>query len=279
MATLTTTRTYWGYTLLLAGFVTGIGSLMPNMELNTLLPFLGNLALVACLVPMAQHIPGTRLSRILQLGGFTYLVMYLNTGIELHFFSTTSTTEYVRHYGFGLFYTFIATTGIVYFFGSPGSYTPYAVQWQQFWAQRVWGQWLWRIPVAAFVYIVLYLLVGAMAYQFTAPYYTDPIYGLNLLVPALDLIFRVQILRSLLYVLILCMVMVSFSGSRRKLALLAGLALFVLGGLTPLLSNTDWPLALRFYHTIEIFFQNMGAGYIMVYLIYPKQEHILKGVS
>ena len=195
-------------------------------------------------------------------------VMTLGTGIELQIFSTTEAETISLYFVNGLWQQAIYAFVIAWHF-RPDQEEAFEGAFRRHWMQRTPVQWFLRIALAMFLYILLYFVVGAVAYQFTGPYYNDLSNGLELTIPGLDLILQVQVLRSFLYVLSLSSVIAGFAGSKKRLAFLAGTVLFMLGGFTPLLAQQEWPAALRFYHTVEILLQNFPAGWIMVYLLKP----------
>lgn len=112
----------------------------------------------------------------------------------------------------------------------------------------------------------------ALAFHFTRPYYTDPAYGLNLRLPNPGLVLKLEVVRGFMYVLTAYLLIAGVRRKRRQLALLVGLVLFVLGGLSPLVSAWHWPMALRFYHAVEIFLQNFVTGFLLVYLLSAPKE-------
>ena len=90
------------------------------------------------------------------------------------------------------------------------------------------------IVLGGLVYALLYLVAGAIAFQFTGPYYTDPAYGLSLTVPPLYVVLLAQIIRGPLFGLFLWPFVATANTSRAHTATLAALALFVIGGFEPL---------------------------------------------
>ena len=76
-----------------------------------------------------------------------------------------------------------------------------------------------------------------------------------------------QVVRGFIFVLVVFLVVSGLRLAKAKQALLIGMGLFILGGLTPLVAAEVWPVALRFYHTVEIFFQNFTAGAVLAYLL------------
>jgi hypothetical protein len=121
------------------------------------------------------------------------------------------------------------------------------------WHARSALNWTARILTATFVYVVLYVVVGATAYTYTKPYYEE-MAGLALHTPAIETVFAAQAMRGVVYALAALAFAVT---TPRPRSTLIAMGLFAgLGGVAPLVGNTAWPLELRIAHTIEILFQN-----------------------
>ncbi len=254
--------------LLLFSFLDDFSNSTPRPLKATLLLVPGLYMLTLLMGLISHSLPLKKASRASALFVFSYTVMTICTGIELQIFSTTETPEMIRYYlngawQLGLYSLLIATSF------KPDHESSFRSKMNEHAAQKPWYAWIWRVPTAMMVYIVLYMIAGAIAFEFTKPYYTDPSYGLNLEIPPISLILWVQVARSFIYILALLPLIVCLSGSRFRTSWIAGLALFMLGGFIPLLSNHEWPVALRVYHTIEIFFQNMPTGMLLVYILRP----------
>lgn len=121
------------------------------------------------------------------------------------------------------------------------------------WRARGAANWTLRIVAAAFVYVVLYVVIGAAFYTYTKPYY-DEMAGLALHTPDIATVLTAQAVRSVIYALAALTFALTTPRSRSTLiavGLFAGL-----GGIAPLVGNAEWPLELRVAHAIEILFQN-----------------------
>lgn len=143
--------------------------------------------------------------------------------------------------------------------------------------KRAWYSWVWRILVCALIYLILYLVVGGIFYvNFFKPYYEDPSYALTPPETSPEFfkwLIPLQIFRGALYALVLLPLCLSLNMSRIHLALLLGALLYLLGGFAPLIMpNPYMPDKLRFYHGIEIFFQNFPPGIAIAYLLAPKRK-------
>jgi hypothetical protein len=129
--------------------------------------------------------------------------------------------------------------------------------------------WSWRYLASAATYVVLYFVTGAINYSLvTRPYYESHVGGL--VVPEPGTVLAVALLESLIFPLAVLPLLYALPASRRRRALLAGAALFVLGGLIPLLISTSLPIFLRSTSAVEIFFQKFPAGAAAALLIGPE---------
>ena len=234
--------------------------------------------LLTCVLGLISESLKWRLSvRMMTLFSLSYGVLTLGTGIELQVFSTIDPAVIALYFFNGLWHQAVYIFSVVYFF-RPTLEEDFEIHFRQFWQQRRLPSWVLRISLAMMSYILLYFIVGAVAFQYTEPFYTSLASDLSLKIPPLEVILQTQVMRSLIYVLGLMSIIAGFMGSKRMLALLAGCALFMLGGLAPLLANNEWPPILRYYHMIEIFFQNFTAGLCMVYLLKPSTPRIVQPI-
>jgi hypothetical protein len=127
------------------------------------------------------------------------------------------------------------------------------------------GIWL-RLPLVALSYIVLYLVAGSLILPFVRHFYMSS--GL-VDIPPLGVILATQVVRGLVYAVSLMPLLRRMEGRRRHAALLAGLALSVLGGIAPLLLPLDdiLPPEVRAVHMLEIFCSNFLLGVIAAFLL------------
>ncbi|HLU25083.1 MAG TPA: hypothetical protein VKZ58_05210 [Longimicrobiales bacterium] len=228
----------------------------------------------ALLAVLTRSLPGTRRSRAVLLAGAVFGIMQLGTLVEYAVFSTAPPAEIVRRLASGLCATVLFLGLATWLFRGPAE-TAAVVAPPRF---GVFGR-AWRAVVATLAYVVLYLVVGAIAFQFTAPFYTDPAYGLDLQVPGLGAILITQFLRVPIFLCALWPLVGRLAMPRGRAALLGGAVLFLLGGLVPLLAVTEWPARLRIYHSIEIFLQNAPTGMLIAWLGTRRAEAALAGRS
>lgn len=133
------------------------------------------------------------------------------------------------------------------------------------WEARGLANWVLRLALAAFVYIALYVVVGAAAYTYTKPFYEDAA-GLGLQVPQITTVLMAQVLRGTVYAIGALVFVVTTP--RVGSPTLVAMGLFAgLGGVAPLIGNSDWPLDMRIAHTIEIILQNATFAAFALWLL------------
>lgn len=133
--------------------------------------------------------------------------------------------------------------------------------------QRSWFSWLWRFVVSALSYVFLYYLFGALTYLLvTGPYYESNAGGL--VVPAQSVILQAELIRAPLMVLSILPFLLYFPANRRRMMFLAGLILFAVGGVTPLLMQVGaLPPVVLAASAVEIFCGNMSLGLVAARLL------------
>lgn len=118
--------------------------------------------------------------------------------------------------------------------------------------QRPAGAWLWRIALAGALFLPIYFFFGMLIAPIVIPYYNDPTSPFQLVVPGLEVILPLEIVRGLLMVLTVFPVVALWRSSRLSLALWLGLTLAILIGIGPLLAGVFLPVTLRVVHSLEI---------------------------
>ena len=136
---------------------------------------------------------------------------------------------------------------------------------------------VWRVVVCGLVYLVLFFVFGAIVYFLvTKPYYQEhallrtaeeAVLSLGLWWPL------IQVARGILMVAASVPLIFFLRTSRRNAAIIVGIILWTVGGLSPLLIPSQHvpALLMRFSHTIEILCQNGGLGIVAVWLLRPKE--------
>jgi hypothetical protein len=133
--------------------------------------------------------------------------------------------------------------------------------------QRSWFSWLSRFVVSALSYIVFYYFFGAITYLLvTGPYYETHAGGL--IVPAQEIILKAELIRAPMMSLSIIPFLLNFPASKKRMASLAGIILFVAGGVMPLLMQVGTlPLVVLAASTVEIFCGNFSIGVVAARLL------------
>jgi hypothetical protein len=125
------------------------------------------------------------------------------------------------------------------------------------------------LVVCALAYVLYYLVFGWLTYRyFTASYYPD---ATQVVARLGGWFWLIQVGRGVLMTLAMVPVIRTLRMTRMQTAIVAGLILWVAGGLTPLLMPN--PLMVptqRFFHAVEILTQNFPLGVTAVLLLRPK---------
>jgi len=132
-------------------------------------------------------------------------------------------------------------------------------------ASRPVAGWIWRLLGAAGIYVVLYLVIGGLNYSLvTRPYYEA--HAGSLTVPPALTVFLYEPVRGLLIALSVLPLTLVLRLRTALIGVVAGVLLFVAGGLLPLMPQTTLPLYLRVASLWEIFGQNFLTGVAAAYL-------------
>jgi hypothetical protein len=136
------------------------------------------------------------------------------------------------------------------------------------------GHLWWKLPALGMLYIVLFLTAGSLI----LPYIRE-FYGRNnvIVMPSFGVLLLTEFIRGLVHVVSLWPFLRTMSGRRAQAALLAGLALPILGGISSLLLPIDdiLPLEIRRVHIAEIFGSNFLFGVITASLLVRRTEAVV----
>jgi hypothetical protein len=140
------------------------------------------------------------------------------------------------------------------------------------------GELWWKLPALGMLYIVLFLTAGSLI----VPYIRE-FYGRNnvIVMPSFGVLLLTEFIRGLVHVVSLWPFLRTMSGRRAPAALLAGLALAILGGISSLLLPIDdiLPLAIRRVHIAEIFGSNVLFGVVTACLLVPRTPAVVPAVA
>jgi len=144
----------------------------------------------------------------------------------------------------------LCATAVAWLFPPVKKESSLAAMARAFFSGRRTGAWVWRVAVAAVVFVPIYLVFGSLVAPLTAQYFQESMYGLRQ--PGQNEILVVLLVRSALFLLACLPVVVMWRRSKRSLFLSLGFALFVLVGFLYMLGAYYMPLAVRVPHTLEI---------------------------
>ena len=135
----------------------------------------------------------------------------------------------------------------------------------------------WKLPALGLLYIVLFLTAGSIIFPYISEFYARN----NVIVmPSFGVLLLTEFIRGLVHVGSLWPFLLTMSGRRAQAALLSGLALSILGGISSLLLPIDdiLPLEIRRVHIAEIFGSNFLFGIITACLLVPRNSSYLARV-
>jgi len=223
---------------------------------------LGSLVLIVGLMPIALGIGGSFSVRCFALVMLLFLANAVNQVLELSIFSTIG--------GFGFLLAqyiiafFLTAAALAWAFGAHDAVPSLP--------RMPFSSWTWRVLAAWLAFPVIYLAFGMCVGPFVVPYYKTGVLGL--IIPPLDVIMRMQLLRSFLFLVASLPVILLWTGSRRRLIFALGLAHSSLVGLYGL-SQAYWmPSILRELHSIEIVADSFVYALVVAWLFFPRTRMV-----
>jgi len=134
---------------------------------------------------------------------------------------------------------------------------------------RPWGGWAWRLALVAVIYVVVYIGFGALVFKPLAGAAFQQYYG-NLRLPGWILPF--QALRGLMWAALALPVIWMMKGRRWEAGLAVALLFSVLMASNLLVPTDIMPNAIRMAHLVEVASSNFLFGWIVVWLLAPRQS-------
>jgi hypothetical protein len=161
----------------------------------------------------------------------------------------------------------LATVGAAFIITKVFASSGQSVSWSSALLTRPWYSWIWRFIASAMSYLLFYFVFGGLNYQLvTKPYYESHAGGLT--VPAPEVVFFIESIRSLIIVFSIFLFLLSVRGTRRQLMVSTGWLLFAIGGIIPLVWQIGTlPFFLLVASIMEIFFQNFLTGAVAARLM------------
>ncbi|MCB0110725.1 MAG: hypothetical protein KDE53_32625, partial [Caldilineaceae bacterium] len=233
---------------------------------TTLFLFAGSPLLVLAIYFVGQQVAGTWLARASALALLAWIAYVLNNVIEAVIFSSYVTSPWFNLIAFTPAVLLCAGVTAWLFPTRPGAHT-FIHPWRTHFAQRTRSAWRWRLPLAAVSFMPIYYGFGLLVVPFVGDYYQQEAFGLAQ--PPLATLLGVLLLRSVLFAVACLPVIAMWQGTRLRLWLRLGFALFVMVGLLYMLAATWLPPQMRFIHSLEILADSFAHAGVLVWLLAP----------
>ena len=221
---------------------------------------------------VARGITAGYLARTFILSFLTWIAYTVNTQLEAAIFTDFAGGFWFTVVDFAVPSLLCGAT-VAWLFPSDEKGEGFVTTWNRFFSQRVWWDWIWRLSVAAVVFMPIYYFFGLLVVPFTGEYYQQNTYGLQM--PGLDQILTILFVRSVLFLLACLPVLIAWRKVRFSLFMRLGFALFVLVGLLNMLTSYWMPVSVRLPHTLEIFADELVYAGVLTVLL-KKNDAIVK---
>ena len=132
------------------------------------------------------------------------------------------------------------------------------------------SEWGLRLIAASLSWTIIYFIFGNLVAPWVMPFYNDPTSSFNLVYPSLVELLKLQTFRGMIYVGSLIPLVVAIEVDFNRAIMVIATLLFVGGGLAIFLIVETFPLALRFYHSIDLLADSIFFGYTFSYFIVRK---------
>jgi hypothetical protein len=124
-----------------------------------------------------------------------------------------------------------------------------------------------RFVIASALWMVIYFVFGTIVAPYVLPYYSEGGVGYQLVLPALQVILGLQLLRGFILVLFILPLIISTKLEWKQLAGVITALLYIGGALAVFLISDQYPLVLRMIHGMEMFADAAFAGIAIAYLL------------
>ena len=124
-----------------------------------------------------------------------------------------------------------------------------------------------RFIVASVLWMVIYFIFGAVVAPYVLPYYTEGGVGFELVLPELQVILVLQLIRGFILVLLILPLVISINLDWKRLAVIIAALLYIGGAIAVFLISDQFPLMLRLLHGMEMFADASFAGIVIAYLL------------
>ncbi|MCL4262930.1 MAG: hypothetical protein KJ069_06930 [Anaerolineae bacterium] len=257
--------------IVLGGLLTAVLQLQPpampeGMDASAagLLMMVQSPLMALVLIGLARHIAGTFWMRALMLASFAWITNSLNNQIEASFFGEMASGFWFTIIFF-LVPTLLVATAVAWLFPPISNKNSFAAAAKSFFSRYPTSGWIWRLSLGAVLFMPIYYFFGLLVIPFTADYYRQGLYGLQ--VPPLNQLLLIMFVRSVFYFLACLPILMAWQGSRRNLIIYLGVALFYFVGFQPLSIATWMPWSLRLPHLLEILADEFVYAWALVMLV------------
>jgi hypothetical protein len=182
---------------------------------------------------------------------FFVLGFVLNV-LEGRLFSSTPLPIGPLHFVGALVFAAVAALAAGAIAGHTGDDAPWSLRLERWLGDRSYTGGVLRLVGVGATYVGVHGVIGMIAWPLLRKYYEDPALGLDLRIPPPRVMLPFQIARGIVGVLALLPWLLLVPLDRVGDWLALALTMAVTTGLVPLISMPSWPLALRFWHAVEI---------------------------
>lgn len=257
--------------MILGGMIAAMSGLQPptlppEMDANAamMVMFFTSPLFVLALYFVGRRVAGSWLVRTAILALLAWIAYTLNNVIEAVIFTNYATAPWYTVVSFTPA-VLLCAAAVAWLFPSRSREESLISIVSEYFRQRPAGDWVWRLLVAAVIFMPIYYLFGLMVVPFVGDYYQQGAFGLA--APALTTLLLVLLGRSVLFLVATLPVVMAWRGSRRELWLSLGFAHFVLVGLLYLLAGNWIAPSVRLIHTLEILADSFVYAGVIVWLL------------
>lgn len=201
-----------------------------------------------------------------------YFVRYFNNIIEGYFFTDvfSSLPALLSSLGITLLSSLLIAGATGFILLHPETNDSLWERSRRMISRRSRNSWILRIVAAVPLFLLVYFVFGMAVSPFVYPYYTDPSLGLK--IPAMSVMIPVELVRGLIYTLVLIPIIVAVGTGRLYVFIATSMMLFIPGALVPLIES-PLPMAILPFHMVELLADSLAFGYILTLLFTPPQEY------
>ena len=132
--------------------------------------------------------------------------------------------------------------------------------------------WLWKIPILAIIYMLLYVGFGLMIAwrsEELRNFYAESVSSIDYLELRI-----IQVFRGFLWIMLCVPLLIWFKGKRSEKIIAISLLLAILPTILLLFPNPYMPAGVRFTHFVEVFLSNGLFGLILGFVLTMKKNRL-----